>query len=108
MLYLPEKKTRQKFYRSANLIFGIYGFAFGYKNNDKEMMISSIILFIVDAILLYKNIYDVKVLQITRILAFLVLGPLWISKGKKYNNKILMLFGLTFILFDGFLYFQDF
>lgn len=105
---IPEKKIRQKFYRIINLFYAIYALIFGFKHRDNGLVMSSILLFVTDAVLIYKDVYNTKILQTIRMLAFLVLGPFWIKKGKQYNNKLLTLFGLTFIIFDGGLFLIDF
>lgn len=104
---IPEKKVRQKFYRIVNLFYAIYALALGINHQDNELILSSIILFVVDAALIYRDVYNVQTLQIIRIFAFLILGPLWIKKGIQYDNKLLILFGVTFIIFDGGLFLID-
>lgn len=106
-MQIPDKPTRQKIYRIINLFYGIYGIYLGRKYNDSGLILSGIILFLTDAILVHKNIYDVQTLQWIRLLAIFALGPYWIYKGRQYNNKVLSAFGLSFIIFDGFLFLTD-
>jgi hypothetical protein len=103
-MFTFELKSRQIFYRSVNLAYAIYGYTLGSSTNDLTLQLSSVLLFLVDTVLIYKDIYHLPTLQFIRLAAVFILAPLWIYKGIQYETRLLIAFGLSFIIFDGLLY----
>jgi len=97
----------QVFYRVVNLLYVGYVLFLGAQRSDIALLVSSVLVFLTDFILLRRRIYDLRYLQPLRLLAALLLGPLWLFKGIKYNNALLTIFGLSFIVLDGLLFLQD-
>lgn len=102
-----DTREAKTFYRSVNVLYAIYVFVLGLKHQDVLLMGSSVVLLLTDAWLLATHEFRLDILQPIRLAATLLLGPLWIYKAAKYNNVLLGLMGLSFILFDGALYMQD-
>jgi len=95
------------FYRTVNMLYAIFGSVLGAHHLDIGLILSSVVLAMVDLTLLVHDTFDPAILQPLRFLAATLLGPYWIYKGKVYNNVLLMIFGLSFVVFDGVLFLKD-
>jgi hypothetical protein len=96
------------FYRVVNVLYAIYGTVLGTHLQDPGLISSSLILGAVDLMLLSSKNFDSNVLQPLRFMAATLLGPYWIFKGKVHRNLLLIIAGLSFVLFDGALFLKDF
>jgi len=96
-----SSRAHLTFYRTVNVVYAVIGLFLGARHRDLGLLLSSVVVGVTDLLLLKHQTFDVRVLQPIRFLAATLLGPFWIYKGWQYQNLLLALFGLSFVLFDG-------
>lgn len=105
MVYSDRKDLR--IYRTINLLYAPYIYYMGTLHNDILLKVCAILLWVVDGYLVYNDIYDKFILQVLRLSAFVMLGPILLFKGQMYRNVLLTIMGASFIMADGSLFMND-
>ena len=103
-MIIPSGRNYLMFYRIVNLIYVPYILYLSYSCKDWVLALIAIILFLVDFTLICRRIFEPSILQILRLMAAVVLGPMLIYKGNQCHSKLLGIMGISFILTDGLLY----